>query len=88
MGEPTTPAYSYRSQLRQPVTRRRIARDRMYAKLVYRVHKALNRLDCAASFCCATVVLEILVASAERVFSNEAVGDSSLYEDGLSVFMV
>lgn len=62
-----------------------MARDRMYAKLVYRVHNALNRLDCAASFCCATVVLEILVASAESVFSNEAVGDSSLCEHDLLV---
>ena len=64
--------YSNALQFFHPTTRKRMITQRRYAKLVYRVHNALNRRPRCRSESNCDCDLDILVAKADKVFSNEA----------------
>jgi hypothetical protein len=71
-GPPATAAYSVIPQFCQPRTRAKMIEYSRYAKVVYRVHRALKRRACRRWLSSRVVVCVILADRVDRVFSNDA----------------
>lgn len=72
-------AYSLAPQLSHPSTKARIIEYKMYAKIEYKVHSALNRREVWRCWSSRAEDLVSLVDKVARVFSKEAAELSSPY---------